>query len=190
MYGRREFGAAAFPPEAHTVANLFGFGHPTDWRMSAGGVTFLAHYDKETIPLQQPGPVDVIFKTLAALGWQNAKISPAGNVAYQMMRHLGGPFGIRLLKNRKLIEFLEWLSKGQGRTAVAQHFFTKMREISSSYFAVRDIHSLVERYTDAKMFSLGVEVQCAICTQRSWHSVDVSLICSGDNGSEPCRLNG
>ena len=47
-----------------------------------------------------------------------------------------------------------------------------MREIGSSYVAFRDIHDLVERYTDAKIFSLGVEVQCSVCTQRSWHSVD------------------
>jgi hypothetical protein len=47
-----------------------------------------------------------------------------------------------------------------------------MRDINVSYFAPRDIHRLVERYTDAKIFSLGVEVQCAVCTQRSWHAVD------------------
>jgi hypothetical protein len=39
IYGRREFGAAAFPPEAHTVASLFGFGDSRDWRISAGGIS-------------------------------------------------------------------------------------------------------------------------------------------------------
>ena len=34
------------------------------------------------------------------------------------------------------------------------------------------LHRRVQLYTDAKIFTLGLEVQCSVCTQRSWHALD------------------
>ena len=108
MYGRSEFGAEVLPPYEKSVSQLFGIGLWQDWRVGPGGPTFLGRHSDWTIQLSQPRPRDVIALTLADRGWQGFEFSSSGNVAYQMMRHLGGPHQIGLIKNLKLIQFLEF----------------------------------------------------------------------------------
>ena len=91
------------PPYDKSVARLFGIGLMTDWRAGPGGLTFLGRYPDWTIQLNQPSPRDVIRTVLAERGWEGFEISSSGNVAYQMMKHLGGPRQIGLLQNLPLI---------------------------------------------------------------------------------------
>jgi hypothetical protein len=124
IHGRSDFGAEVLPPYEKSVSQLFGIGLWQDWRVGPGGPTFLGRYSDWTIRLNQPRPRDVIALALANRGLQGFEFSPSGNVAYQMMRHLGGPHQIWLIKNLRLIQFLESLAAGRN---VAEENRTKKR---------------------------------------------------------------
>ncbi len=172
-YGLREFGAAVIPPDEQTVSRLFGFGLPDEWRIGSNGLTFLGHHADWTIPLGQPSASEVVASVLASKGWTEFKISPPGNIAYQMMRHLGGPSGINLLKSRHLVEYLEKLSRS-GTWDPAPTFFAEIKKIAAARPIQIDLHQLAQRYTEAKIFTLGLEVLCPVCTQRSWYALDAA----------------
>jgi len=171
-YALKEFGTAVIPPDQQTVARLFGFGSADDWRIGANGLTFLGRYVDWTVQLSQPTASDVVASVLKSKGWTEFKISPHGNIAYQMMRHLGGPYGINLLKSRRLIQYLERLSR-YGTWDLTPTFFTEVKKIAEDGPISADVHRLIERYMDAKVFTLGLVVLCPVCTQRSWYPLDV-----------------
>jgi hypothetical protein len=220
IYGRCEFGAEVLPPFEKSVSQLFGVGLWSDWRVGPKGPTFLGHYSDQIIQLNQPSPHDVVALTLADHGWKNFGFSSPGNVAYQMMRHLGGPHKIGLIKNLMLIRLLESLAAGRNvgeeskiknridtkfkeisgdsktisvgtartlvweeveralrspvRTGdvVAKEFRGNISRIANSMRVAPNVDDLIEEYTKAKIFSLGVQVQCSVCEQHSWHSID------------------
>jgi hypothetical protein len=157
---------------------------------------------------------------LAERGWKDFALSPSGNVAYQMMKHLGGPNNIRLLQNLTLIQFLETLAAGRdtaeedrikkridaklmtaagageqvslgeaqriigeeisevSRTTMAtgdvdeREFFKNMNRVARTHRFPVNVGTLVENYTKAKIFNLGIRVQCSVCEQRSWHPLE------------------
>ncbi len=170
-YGLRDFNTEVIPPNEPTVAHLFGSGLPNEWRVGANGLTFLGDYADWTVHLDQPNPCDVIASVLEAKGWTEFTISTAGNVAYQMMRHVGGPSHIGILKSQVLIEYLEKLSRS-GNYDLAQTFFAVIKKIDEARPVAGNVHRLVQKYTDARVFTLGLEVQCSVCTQRSWYALD------------------
>jgi hypothetical protein len=220
MYGRTEFGAEVLPPNEKSVARLFGIGMLTDWRTGPRGPTYLGRYANATIHLNQPSPRDVVAAVLAERGWKDFALSPSGNVAYQMMKHLGGPNNIRLLQNLTLIQFLETLAAGRdtaeedrikkridaklmtaagageqvslgeaqriigeeisevSRTTMAtgdvdeREFFKNMNRVARTHRFPVNVGTLVENYTKAKIFNLGIRVQCSVCEQRSWHPLE------------------
>ena len=172
-YGLTNFRSEVIPPSEQTVARLFGFGLSSEWRVGANGLTFLGRHADSSVHLRQPDPRDVITSVLNTKGWTDFQISPAGNVAYQMMRHLGGPTGVHILKSQRLIEYLEDLSR-TGSYALTQTFFAEMKAINAANPPVGDVHAFVRQYTDAKIFTLGLVVQCSVCTQRSWYALDVA----------------
>jgi hypothetical protein len=171
-YGLKDFGCEVIPRDEPSITRLFGFGLPHDWRIGANGLTFLGSHADETIMLEQPDAREVASAVLTARGYTAFKFSPAGNVAYQMVKHLGGPGAVGLLKSKILIEYLEDLSRGIDHHDLAQAFFGRMKRISEARPIAGDVQRLVQRYTDAKIFTLGVQVQCPACTQRSWFPVD------------------
>jgi hypothetical protein len=170
-YGLTEFGTEVIPPDQATVARLFGLGLTEEWRVGSNGLTFLGRHADSTTYLNLPNPSAVVASVLETKGWTNFKTSTAGHVAYQMMRHLSGPSGIALVKSRQLIEYLEKLSRTGGYD-VAQAYFAEMKKIDDTRPMHGRVHRRVQLYTDAKIFTLGIEVQCAVCTQRSWHALD------------------
>ena len=170
-YGLQQFGTTVIPPNGDAVARLFGFGLSTEWRVGENGLTFLGSHADWTIHIKQPDPRDVVESVLKSKGWADFGISPAGNIAYQMMRHLGGPYGIGLLKSRRLIKYLEDLSR-TGSDDLAKTFFDQMVRINTENLIEADIHQRVRSYTEARIFTLGLKVQCPVCTQRSWHGLE------------------
>jgi hypothetical protein len=138
-----------------------------------------------------------------------------------MMKHLGGPHQISLLRNLLLIKFLESLATGGGpeqeekiahridarlkalasqaeqvplvdakkvvreeigkltgipfptKDVEEQEFFKNINRIANSRRFPLDAGTLVERYTKARIFNLGVRVQCSVCDQRSWYPLEL-----------------
>jgi hypothetical protein len=220
IYGRTQFGAEVLPPYEKNVSRLFGIGLLTDWRIGPSGLTFLGRFADWTIQLNQPAARDVVSLTLADRGWKEFRFSSSGNVAYQMMKHLGGPQQIGLIQNLKLIQLLDSLAIGrdtgeeerlkkridkklgelagrastiatadakrivrdeiekslrsssQGGDVTDGEFFGHMKRIANSQLFPSDVHRLAEAYTEAKIFHLGVRLQCDVCKQHSWYPLE------------------
>ncbi len=47
-----------------------------------------------------------------------------------------------------------------------------MSRIANSLRFPPNVRTLVEQYTAAKIFNLGIRVQCSLCEQRSWHPLE------------------
>jgi len=170
-YGGEEFRAAVIPPDQQNLVRLFQVRPRENWRIGDNGPTFLGLDAERTMHLSQPNARDVIASVLESMGWKQFKISSSGNMAYQIMRHLRGPERINLLKNRQLLEYLEELS-GSKMGPLTQHFFCKIERIVQENQVSVNVHELVKQYTDANIFTLGLQVQCPTCTQRSWYGLD------------------
>ncbi|HXW18289.1 MAG TPA: hypothetical protein VEJ39_08290 [Candidatus Acidoferrales bacterium] len=53
-----------------------------------------------------------------------------------------------------------------------REFLKNMHKIANSLRFPIDVGTLVENCTGAKIFNLGVRVQCSVCGQRSWHPLE------------------
>ena len=53
-----------------------------------------------------------------------------------------------------------------------REFFKNMNRIANSQRFPLDVRTIVENYTKAKIFNLGIRVQCSVCDQRSWHPLE------------------
>jgi hypothetical protein len=60
----------------------------------------------------------------------------------------------------------------QTRDVEEREFFKNMNRIANSKRFPLNVGTLVENYTGAKIFNLGVRVKCSVCDQRSWHPLE------------------
>ena len=85
--------------------------------------------------------------------------------------------------------FVKYLKKiqlqlgGDGKSLLEDFVRNEIQEIMNrAGYEVEDAaNRIIQQLIDAKVFQLGLEVQCPVCTQRSWYSVkgaDYDLQCS------------
>lgn len=85
--------------------------------------------------------------------------------------------------------FVKYLKKiqlqlgGDGKSLLEEHVRNEIQEITNRLgYEIEDAaDKMIQQLVDAKVFQLGLEVQCPVCTQRSWYSVkgtDYELQCS------------
>ena len=72
---------------------------------------------------------------------------------------------------------------GDGKSLLEEHVRNEIQEITNRLgYEIEDAADrIIQQLVDAKVFQLGLEVQCPVCTQRSWYSVkgtDYELQCS------------
>jgi len=53
-----------------------------------------------------------------------------------------------------------------------REFFKNMNRVARTHRFPVNVGTLVENYTKAKIFNLGIRVQCSVCEQRSWHPLE------------------
>lgn len=134
---------------------------------------------------------DAIVGSLQKLGIQ-AKLSDPGNVAKQMLDHLGGLWDAYLLADLETLQLLNKMAGGIRRRAHGAETIEETFERRSA--PVKDWTDLVSRrkqrrsrprleladFTNRNLIRLGLETDCPRCQATNWHSltaVDYSVTC-------------
>ncbi len=176
-------------PEGNNVmaVALDGYNFP-NFRFRAGEITYLATFGDETFVLKLPKAEDIFFRWFQNSNYATA-LSPAGRIGKQMLKSLGGVFGIWLLRNEEIFDLLHTdFRKGnlgpadENRRAVRieskpvsyKNLIGKLKKIANTRKALwrRSGDNLLQELLKANVIQLGIELNCTFCNQPSWHSID------------------
>ena len=193
LYDDKELFAEVIPEGGRELARVIGRFNLLEWRLSRRGLVYLSRHSKSTVSLSLP-PAEAIFaKWLEARG-RAVKLSPAGRIAKQMMRQLGGVNGTWILAQEGIIKLLGEMNSSDEKSMSEEDLRDKTAKIANQMtpkIANQTKHQRNERakivqarifqqLTETKVFQLGMKIQCPVCTQSSWYSmknVDYELQC-------------
>ena len=179
VYGNDELLAEVIPMGGGDLARAVGKYSLREWRISKSGPVYLSRHQNWTINYEIPLAEPVMSAWFKEKGW-DVDMSPSGKIAKQMIKQLGGLWGIVHLKEEKLIKLLQELSNNG---FINEHDFKgRISQITNSDGIWLSRDEYIKRLLEKEIFQLGVELKCPICTQRSWYSlndVDSSVRCGG-----------
>ena len=189
LYDEKELFAEAIPEGGRELARVIGGFNLFDWRLSRKGLVYLSRHLKWMVSLSLPQAEALFTKWLELRGWI-VELSPAGSIAKQMIRQLGGINGVRILAQKGLIQLLremnssdeKSMSETDLRGKIAQIANQMTEETANQTKRQRNERArrMLQQLTEAKVFQLGMKIQCPACTQSSWYSVknvDYELQC-------------
>ena len=194
LYDDKELFAEVIPEGGRELARVIGEFNLLEWRLSRRGLVYLSRYSKSTVSLSLP-PAEAIFAKWLESRGRSVKLSPAGRIAKQMMRQLGGVNGTWILAQEGIIKLLEEMNSSDEKSMSEEDLRDKTAKIANQMtpkIANQTKHQRNERakivqarifqqLTETKVFQLGMKIQCPVCTQSSWYSVknvDYELQCS------------
>lgn len=160
--------AEVIPNGIEGIAHSIGAMGFREWSISNEGLVYLSTHTKSKMTLSPPLAENVMTSWLKAKGW-TVKVSSPGLIAKQMLKQLNGSWGIAILTRPGLIELLNKMS--EGKSLLKNAFWGKIQKISNEDKFNPDPKGLLRRLTELKIFRLGVEIQCPICQQHSWHTL-------------------
>ena len=169
FYGFKEPMAEVLPYGSKELSTAIGRTGYFNWRFSESGPVFLASMSQDLIFLELPRAEAVMTEWLRERGWQ-AELSPSGRMATQLVKQLGGTWGIGSLARVEVIKLLSELEREGGlpRQAVLERLKCGI-EKNDKHFRPE---GLLKRLIDVGALLLGVSVQCPICTRHNWYDVE------------------
>lgn len=169
-WSAHELLAEVFPVDNEEVARSLRLtGSYGLWRTSKQGLVHIADELSGDILMAIPSGERVFTSWMASRGWK-AQLSDSGRVAKQMLKHLGGVWGIQLLANRHLLEFVDGLSGD--RMINLEACLGRMTEIVNKAGLEIGPIDLIDDLVEKNMLRLGLQIRCPRCGRRSWYSVD------------------
>ena len=169
FYGASELVAEVLPDGDETLARAIGGVGSAEWRFSRSGMTYLASHKDWTIHLDIPDAESVFVEWFRQRDW-SVELSSAGRIAKQTCSALGGVWGLGVLTDEGIVKLLGEMSDGKGVRKKA--FLGEISRISNKRRFPLETERLAKSLTDKRMFRLGLEVQCPVCTQWSWYSLE------------------
>jgi len=160
--------AEVIPEGIDNVEHSIGAIGFREWRISNEGLVYLSRHTKGKMTLSPPLAENVMISWLKSKGW-TVKISSPGLIAKQMLKQLGGSWGIAILTKLGLINLLSKMS--ENKSLLKNAFWAEIQKISNDDKFNSDPKLLLKRLTELKIFRIGVDIQCPICQQHSWHSL-------------------
>lgn len=172
-------------PKGDSVMSLSLGGYDfTRFRFRGDEFTYLSYSEDETLQLQLPRAEDVLTRW-----FQNSKynlaISPAGRIARQTVKSLGGLHGTWLLSDERMFDLLNnGFRKGPSGRLDGMHsdarplryevLIGKLHEIANKRQSIfrRTGHDFLAELLRANVIQLGLTVSCSFCHQPSWFPVD------------------
>lgn len=218
VYGGNEMVAEVIPEGNRNLVRAIGLIGLAEWRFSKRGISYLAKYSNRSVHISVPKAEKVFSEWLLSQGWK-VELSPAGRIAKQMIKQLGGIWGISVIADEGIIKLLQTMNSGgvgnvkdllkkiddlskllknRGMDETSDEFVKCLKTLSQTLFSLgsidhsmphekfwaeiskissqqsfkTDVKRVVQNLMDAHMFRLGITVQCPICTQHSWYSID------------------
>ncbi len=160
--------AEVIPDGIESIAHSIGAIGFREWRISNEGLVYLSTHTKWKMTLSPPLAENVMTSWLKSKSW-TVKVSSPGLIAKQMLKQLGGSWSIAILTRPGLIKLLNKMS--EGKSLLKNAFWAEIQKITNEDKFNRDPKGLLKRLTELKIFRIGVDIQCPICQQHSWHSL-------------------
>lgn len=112
-----------------------------------------------------------------------ATLSDPGHIAKQMLDHLGGMWGIRLIAHREIIKLLNDMAGSVRRMSndtdsVEQTFERRSARVKDWFDLIAKLGKgsardrSVDEYTKRNIIRLGLETVCIHCQGGNWHGLD------------------
>ena len=169
FYGSKEPMAEVLPYGSRELSTAIGRTGFFNWRFSESGPVFLATMSHDLIFLELPKAESVMTEWLRERGWK-VELSTSGRMATQLVKQLGGVWGISSLARVEVIKLLSDLEKESGLPSNA--VVEKLRagiDKSDKHFKPE---GLLKRLIEIGALLLGVKVQCPSCTRHNWYAAD------------------
>lgn len=170
MYGTKEPVAEIIPEgNGEFVRNSNISRDHWHWRASKRGLVHLSDRLEGTIDLSIPKAENIF------LGWltqQNlkGKLSSAGLITKQMIRQLDGIRGLSILAYEEMIKLLSKFS--EEKAIGAKDLKTKLHILSKTMDTKPTPEIITKILVEDKVLRIGIEIQCEICRQHIWYSID------------------
>lgn len=170
FYGSKEPMAEVFPEGSRELSSAIGRTSYFNWRFSRFGPVFFANNYRDLIFLDLPLAEAVMKEWFRDKGWK-VSLSGPGRIAKQLLKQLGGTYGISRLAHKGVIELLADLEKeaGMPRQAVIE----KLKRVVQSDEPYFDADRLLEGLISANAIRLGTKIQCPVCTRYNWYELNV-----------------
>ena len=173
--------AEVIPKGGWELTTDLGISQIREWRVSRKGLVYLARHSRSRISLPIPQAEIVFTRWFESKGW-TVELSPPGRIAKQMIQQLGGIDEIRILAQEGLLQLLRDMNRSDQKSIAEEHVRSKVHKIANQakYKREGEAERIIQRWIDANVLQLGMEIQCPVCTKHSWYSVktvDYQLRC-------------
>jgi len=145
-----------------------------EWRFSRRTATYLTYHKNWHIYLKIPKAEDVFIAWMKDNGFE-IKLSAPGRIAKQMIKQLGGVYGINTLANDEMLSLLKRMEPDKDNIERELHkndFWASISKIANTKSYKREPSELLEIYIKNKIFQLGVKVKCNTCSHNSWYDIN------------------
>ena len=169
FYGSKELMAEVFPEGSRELSSAIGRVGYRNWRFSNSGPVFLASNEQDLIFLDLPRAEAVMTEWLRERGWK-VSLSASGRMASQLVKQLGGTWGVSWLAHKGVIELLGKLEKEGGMTR--EDVIARLKQVIALDGLHFDSERFLERLIEASALRLGAKIQCPVCTRHNWYELD------------------
>lgn len=181
LYGEKSLLAEVIPEGSVEPNRVMGEFRLLDWRASRKSLVYLSRHSEWTVSLSLPQSEVIFTRWLKSRGW-TAELSSAGRIAKQMVLQLGGVNGIGILAEEGIIQLLQKMNSSDGKTLAEEFVWAEIQKIPTQavYNKTEVAKRILNQLISAKVFQLGMKIQCPVCTKHSWYSVkgtDYELQC-------------
>lgn len=173
FYGGEELLAEVIPEGGMELVRVIGSFNIRNLRLSRKGLVHLSQYSQSPVFLSIPQAEAIFTEWLEARGW-TANVSPAGRIAKQIIRQLEKVGGLSILTRQGIIRLLGKMNTSSEKSRSEKFVRSEINKIANQT-ALRwqsAAEGILQQLIEAKVLQLGMEIQCPICTQSSWYSVE------------------
>jgi hypothetical protein len=147
------------------------------WRFSSDGLVYFPQYARDLISMSVPASQQILEGWFRSQGW-GVTVSPAGRAIRQLLKNLGGKYGVSLIASEEMVGLLNHVAKS--RCVSVRALITKLRQSAAPRLSQNEL-GVIYRLVESQLITLGVELQCPTCNQHSWYSLrrlNYSLKCT------------
>lgn len=167
-YNHEELYANVIPEGGKSLNRTLNVVSLNEWRFSKKSSTYFSKFKNWSIHLKLP-KAEEVFKAWMQDQGLEINLSGPGKIAKQMIKHLGGVYGINTLANENMIALLKSMEFGKEKSK--EQFWAEILKVTSTNVFKGDASKALKGYMERKMFQLGVSLQCPTCTHSSWYDI-------------------
>jgi hypothetical protein len=173
--------APVLPPELRDMGGLLGTVGQYAPTASSEGIVLCKRYAKLIEAWSLPRAMSVFAAWLKGRGFE-ARLSPAGRSAEQLIAALGGPVMAALVQEPELIRLIDGAARGLAEEPGGSGPAPPRRRVVGYADLQRVLNSIIDepgraearlgRLLETKVLRQGLLVRCSLCEQENWFSLE------------------